>query len=657
LEISFDQSPSVFFNLSDLWRGTPPCAIVAALPAELAANQVRAMQQTWDDLIGTCAMLASNFDLRNHVKKSAAIGAVLLVAAAALYLAVVAAQLAATARLPRAAALCLASDERRDLMAAGRCAAAWQLLEPVVAAGPPPPAPPLSVAGSALTEITPAAAGRGRFGCVPLLAVFVPSLAFVFFMVVCFLQALLRTYDTNSQTRRLLSLALAAQDIFRLSALFFQAMNGTNTTALFAQAMRNITAVPEFHDIIMETHCFSTTALFCLSYHSLVMFMAQTQPSTRLILTVYLPALYSFGITAIREVLQKEIAEMPQFFFSPYDVFYIFLALLFAALTAITFSAGRALQRSMNALFHFPTELLDEAAAVRTLALPSSVLMVSSLRGTGQIFSITENCQRLLQKPPTAFVFRNLNDVFPATDAALRTYTMPDHRTTKVFRAASYPTANVTKTLLLEEPKEVTPLNDLAQKLALSVPPFFAAKFAGAGLADIGPGAMVFTLVRLAPQLAPPQLEKLYAATNFITKNFSTTRLMRAEGTLVVFGMAATEPTITAFLFLRDLMEEVAKQLRSPPKSVQFPIRSAALFRSDDVLLSIAAAAEPSMAIRGRPFDWMVEETHGIAVRTIAIEKSLFENAHARAWGQNVLIQNIPFLMESFEDFLERFTV
>lgn len=225
---------------------------------------------------------------------------------------------------------------------------------------------------------------------------------------------------------------------------------------------------------------------------------------------------------------------------------------------------------------------------------PSVILTVASVVESDEIYSISENAASILNQPAPSFIGEKFSDTFslvgknnteqPVATSSLdknlevvqstsnfddlnvdqtelREHLMPDRIKRKTFRSSTKQKGEFSITLMIEDDmqkvtKPAYMQESISEKLMNYVPTYFAKQFSDNNMAAFDFVSPLLIFLRYDSTKAQNELERFYTIINTCIMNYTSFKILIADGSLFVFSSVKKINPIIASLFVRDLITE-----------------------------------------------------------------------------------------------------
>ena len=360
--------------------------------------------------------------------------------------------------------------------------------------------------------------------------------------------------------------------------------------------------------------CMQLLGITCTSISELVQEVINNNIDTERLTMLILPAFVQFGRNVLGEFFYQESEYLPKILSLSQQAFYTIICLMAVSYLARIFwenSAG--LIEGFNSLFHFPELLIqnnekivesemndriqdditshslnESDSALNSLMwqiyrdkngekLPSTVIYISSLRKNGEIYSISENVEQILNRSSTSFIGQYLNENFPIVPSEndqenteeLRQFFMPD-LTKKVFLSKTVSKSGfLNLTLMIEDfhsqSNKSYKEDTISEKLMNFMPTYFAKSIGVNGLQSFEFKDPIVVYMRFDSNLPQMVLEQYFTVINNAIMNFSSIKAILADGGFFVFTTIKAVNPIIPFLFARDMINDSKFPKRGRP--------------------------------------------------------------------------------------------
>ena len=399
-------------------------------------------------------------------------------------------------------------------------------------------------------------------------------------------------------------------------------------------------------DLYMKEQCLMLQGVVCTSAARII-FRIMRDPSfsttdedIESAIHLYMPACLFFSKQLLTDVLYNDLIELTK---KKYSVDYCFLALavlIFLICLHTSIYVQKLLNEGFNSLFHYPESLTQKNLKEKEEAnkklelgeetennnnpfnyhLPSSVLVVSYVTETDEIYSISENAQTILQRQPQEFISRKFSQTFPlVADSSedsqqqeqqqqistieIREHLMPDKKSKKTFRTSSTKMSHIIKILMIEESRQASTLyipagatkaqaneninanqpgsattpaasnlpntaaktESLASKLSYFVPASFAKAFNDGNISVINYTKCIIIMIRIKNNLTFQVAEKFFSILNGQVSNYSSISIMKVDGSIITLSTISEAQPIIPFLFVRDILNDSKNYAKNKP--------------------------------------------------------------------------------------------
>ncbi|OHT10095.1 hypothetical protein TRFO_20721 [Tritrichomonas foetus] len=354
-------------------------------------------------------------------------------------------------------------------------------------------------------------------------------------------------------------------------------------------------------ELFTREQCFQLNSITCTSISTLVYRLAFNRPSDNDLLLLHLPAFIYFGNTVLNDIFfgdSDPYLEMPT---SSVIAFFVdfFILLFFALMFSIVNSS--ALMNSFNSLYHFPSLFLEnnskKKSKVKKEKFPSSVITIASVVESDEIYSISENAATILNRPAPSFIGEKFSEVFPIVpaDVELREHVMPDRIKKKLFRSRTVKRGELLITQMIEDFMQgiIKPAylqESMAEKLMNYIPTFYAKSYCDNNHSAFDYESPILMILRYDSSKPQNELERFYTTVNACIMNYSSFKIIRADGSLFSFCSTKKVHPLVAFLFARDIISEGISVARAKPTQAPLALYMEPL---ESLKVSINSDSEP----------------------------------------------------------------
>lgn len=441
---------------------------------------------------------------------------------------------------------------------------------------------------------------------------------------------------------------------------------------------------------------------------------------------LYMPACLFFSRQLLTDLLYNDLIELTERKYSVDYCFLVLSVLFFFVCFHISYVIQKLLNEGFNSLFHYPeslrkkninekddtkknkklkkiknsknifkfTEKIDDDFYQSIDNFPSSILVLSYVSETDEIYSISDNSQSILQRQPQEFISRKFSQTFPLVSNSksesifsshsenheeeqqtieIREHLMPDKKSKKTFRTSSTKMNQIVKIVMIEETKQNSVLfiplgskpqqnenqglnatavssapsmpanpqktESMVNKLTFFLPSSFAKSFNDENVSAVNYTKCIVIMIRIKNNITFQATEKFFSILNSQVSNYSSINIMKIDGAVVTLSTVSETQPIIPFLFIRDILNDSKNFSKTKPE----------LFAPECFLLTNSQYASGEIKEGIEPFLEFDMPNYG------EIEKTLFSLENDSCFFSDELLIDFPSFEKMCNEYNSKF--